>query len=125
MLKEFKTGDHIIIWLSLIIVLFLSFFFPFINNEQGHTALIYIDGELTYKLDLETDQELDIDTKFGHNLIVVENGMIGVVESDCHDHICEKTGFINAAGSTIVCLPNRIIIEIESSEAPLVDDVSM
>ena len=41
------------------------------------------------------------------------NGGISVTESDCRDHICIEQGEIDNEAVPIVCMPHRLVIEIE------------
>ena len=40
-------------------------------------------------------------------------GKIRIIESDCPDKICVKTDFIDSKSEKIVCLPKKLIVEIE------------
>ena len=46
------------------------------------------------------------------NTILVEPGRIRVSEADCPDQICVHQGFISDGTTPIVCLPNKLIIQI-------------
>ena len=35
-----------------------------------------------------------------------------MTEADCPDHLCMKQKKISKKGGTIVCLPNRVVLEI-------------
>ncbi|MEN2984045.1 MAG: NusG domain II-containing protein [Dictyoglomaceae bacterium] len=39
---------------------------------------------------------------------------IKMISSPCPDKICIKQGWINKIGETIVCLPNRVVLRLES-----------
>jgi hypothetical protein len=43
----------------------------------------------------------------------IEGRGVHMISSPCPDKICIKQGFINKAGESIVCLPNRVIITLE------------
>ena len=45
-------------------------------------------------------------------------------EADCPDHLCMKQGEISHKGETIVCLPNRVVIEVESNQDSEFDAVA-
>ena len=36
-----------------------------------------------------------------------------MTEADCPDKICVNTGKISKIGETIVCLPHRVVVEIQ------------
>ena len=61
--------------------------------------------------DLKEDQEISIgDT----NLCRIMDGKVRMVSAECPDQICVKTAEISRDGSTIVCLPNRVVLEVVS-----------
>ena len=39
-----------------------------------------------------------------------------MIQATCPDHLCIKQGTIDKKGSTIVCLPHHLIIEIKRKE---------
>jgi len=43
----------------------------------------------------------------------IEGRGVHMISSPCPDKICIKQGYINKAGESIVCLPNRVIITLE------------
>jgi len=45
-------------------------------------------------------------------VITVENGTVSVTESSCPDHVCQKSHPISKEGSSIVCVPAKIVISI-------------
>ena len=87
-------------------------------------ASIFRDGELLFQhLRLDNDQEVVLSN--GAMIVEVKEGRIRVKESDCPRRVCLHTGWIQHPGETIVCVPNKIVIEIEASEsAPSVDVVA-
>ena len=89
------------------------------GSAGGTVAVISVDGEELYRIDLSAVKEsytLDIDTQWGHNTVLVSPGEISVTEADCPDHICVQRGCITGAGIPIICMPHRLIIEIEGGE---------
>ena len=36
-----------------------------------------------------------------------------MIEADCPDHLCLKQKAVDSTGGTIVCLPNKVVIEGE------------
>lgn len=80
-------------------------------------AKIYQNGELLYTIDLEEVKEpyeIKITGDGGcENTILVKKGEIGVVAADCPDKVCIHTGFISDGIQPVVCLPNKLVIQIE------------
>jgi hypothetical protein len=85
-------------------------------------ADVYISGEILKTIDLRVDQAYTFQGKVGKFKVQVKNGKIGVVETSCKEKICKRMGFIQKAGSEIICVPNRIVIRIKGESK--VDAVS-
>lgn len=91
--------------------------------SQGSTAVIYVDGEEVARIELTQLQE-PYELTVGGNRIFATRAGIAVVEADCKDQSCVRQGMITDTGMPIVCLPNRLVVQIESGEAPEFDAVS-
>lgn len=106
----------------IIILLLLISFLPYVVLKKfivqdGNQRYAYISiGDKPYKEIPLTGQvshkEQWIETEYGKNKIAIENESIAVIESDCHDHICEQFGYISKPGESIACLPHRLYIEV-------------
>lgn len=57
-----------------------------------------------------------IETEYGHNLIEIGDEKVRVIEASCPDQIDVKQGYISGVGETIVCLPNRFVVEIKGTD---------
>lgn len=84
------------------------------TNYDNRYVKISIDGELykKYSLDNALDEIITIETSEGSNVIHIENNSVHMIESTCPDKICIKQGIIDSPGEIIVCLPNKLTIEI-------------
>lgn len=59
--------------------------------------------------------KLDIDE--GLNIIEVEGDRVHMIESDCPDKLCIKQGYISKVGEVLVCVPNKVVVEIKSDKS--------
>jgi len=84
-------------------------------------ASVYHDGKLHDRLALDTDRELVLLN--GKMLIEVKGKKLRVKKSECPRQLCVKTGWIQYTGETIVCVPFKTLIEINSGDTPVVDAV--
>lgn len=80
------------------------------------TAVARVDGEVIGVWPLGTQQEVDLDTDYGHNHLSLKDGAAQITEADCPDHICVYQGSVSAPGDLIVCLPHHLIVEIAGGE---------
>ena len=86
----------------------------------GRTARVYLDGELVRSIDLAQVEEgytFSVEGPVGTNTIQVEPGRIRVSHADCPDQVCVGQGWISTSAAPIVCLPNRLVIEITTGSA--------
>lgn len=57
----------------------------------------------------------------GFNTVYADENGVAVVEADCPDHLCVKSGPINRPGSSVICLPHRFILRVEGGGADELD----
>ena len=86
------------------------------RQESGTVIRIYSDNELLTELPLDRDDTFTVSTDLGTNKIIVENGRAYVTDADCPDRICEQMGLISKPGETIVCLPHKLIVEVNDGK---------
>ena len=89
-------------------------------GRGGTVAHVYLDGELVRSIDLAQVEEgytFSVEGPVGTNTIQVEPGHIRVSHADCPDQVCVGQGWISTSAAPIVCLPNRLVIEITTGSA--------
>ncbi len=90
------------------------------SETAGKTAKIYLNSKLVRTVSLNKDCEFKIksekDGEKGYNIIRVKNGKISVIESDCKNQICVRHGAIDNDLLPIVCVPNGLVIRVESDD---------
>lgn len=113
-------GDKILIIIVIIISL-LSL--GFIKNSNARYKQKYIsiqvNGEEYKKIIFDKKvigEQIPIETEFGYNLVEIGDGEVWVVEASCPDEIDVKQGKISKSGEIIVCLPNKLVIEIKGTD---------
>lgn len=83
------------------------------SSDASCQLTITVDGEVYGTYALDRDQVISIgDT----NVCQIQDGQVTMTEADCPDQICVKTRGISREGGTIVCLPNRIVLEITGED---------
>ncbi len=106
--REFCLAGGLIlfacIWLSV-----QSFFF----SGPAVRAEVSVDGTVVKVFDLAEDQAFTVTgADGGFNRLIVRNGEVWCQDASCPDKICIQQGKQKNAGSSIVCLPNRMIVTI-------------
>lgn len=116
-----KKGDFVVIVGALLLALFV-FLQTGITDTFDHKYLsIQVDGEeiARYEYDDHTKKDIPVQSKFGYDLVRIADGKVRIVEADCRDGLCIKQGTIEEPGETIICLPNRLVVEIVGSNGDL------
>lgn len=88
--------------------------FLYFTSSEGSIVVVKVDGTVIKELSFNQDIEFTVSGyQGGINSIIISNGSVTVSDADCPDKLCVKTGKINRAGETIVCLPHRVVVEIK------------
>ena len=119
-----KKFDIIIVLSALIAAGALYFSGILRADQQGAYAVVYSDGKFYKKFDLNQDTEYEIDVNGHKNTLVIKDGKADITEADCPDKLCVKQKSISLKNETIVCLPNKIVVEIEGAEESPYDAVA-
>lgn len=110
---KIKKGD-IIISLGLLILSLLMAFG--ISNSKpkttGKILRIEQDSKLYGEFPLNEDREIVLDDGAHYNKIIIKNGKAYMEEANCRDQICTHMQEISINGETIICLPNRVFLEV-------------
>ncbi|MEJ5187425.1 MAG: NusG domain II-containing protein [Candidatus Geothermincolales bacterium] len=83
------------------------------GNHNG-TLSVRVNGEEVMKLELSENREISIRGWQGESFLEIREGRVRMVESACPDKLCVRTGWISRPGESIVCLPNRVVLEIKA-----------
>ena len=120
----YRTSRFDVIFIVLIILLSATLILRTIRgyareSSKSTVALIYREGEVVEEVDLEKERTFTLDE--GEIEIEVKGGKIRIVKADCPRGICINSGWIRHTGQSIVCLPNKVLIETRSADTPFLD----
>lgn len=124
-----KKMDYVII-IALIAISLLSsgiiLYSSARNKYQSQYIEISINGDLYKSIPFssQTEETINIKTDMGENIIKISKGYAQIVDADCPDKICIKDGAISRPGQSLVCLPNRVVVEIKGIKNQETDAVS-
>ncbi len=114
-----KQKRNTIILVSAVVVVALAVvvFQMIFLKKEGTYALVQVQQEQRYRLDLQKETELVVEDETGFNKIKVKDGAIAVTEADCPDKVCVRTGYISKTGEVIACLPHELTVTISGADA--------
>jgi hypothetical protein len=114
LLKKYKS-DFFLIGSILIIALIVLAILAF-TAKSGKMVKVIIDGKEKYAYNLNENKEEIIFTGKNNefqNIVVIENGEVFIKNANCPDKICVSHRKISKKGQTIVCLPHKLVVEVE------------
>lgn len=118
-------NDFIFIAALLAVVIMFGLGLYFLR-PGGDEVVVKVDGEVYGTYSLEKDVVIDIRTgENGEQLnkLVIKDGKAYVQEASCPDGICAAHKPISRQGESIVCLPNKVAITVQTRDPESGPDV--
>lgn len=103
-----KKGDIVIIACVALTVI-ISIVAIIFSSAAGTTVIVKQNNQTVYKGSLLKDDRVEL----SDNTVIIENGEVYMQSATCKNQICVKHKKISAKGETIICLPNRVTVEIK------------
>jgi hypothetical protein len=120
----FKKADAALIALlaALAGALLFSFGAP-ASRSDGGAVVVRLGGEIYARLPLGQDARLDVALPDGTvaNTVRVAGGSAVMERANCPDGLCLRHGAIHSGRDIIVCLPNRVTVEIVGAPSGDID----
>lgn len=88
-----------------------------LTSKKATNAKVYYNNSLILNIDLSKKED-NYYTVTGYNgevKIEAMDGKVRVVDEISPKHLCSKEGWISNSYESIICLPNKIVINIEGS----------
>lgn len=90
---------------------------------EGAWAVVSIDGGEVGRYALSEDTAVTFGGE-DYNVLQISDGAAAIVEANCGDHTCVRTGKIRREGETIVCLPHKLTVTVVGGDVSEFDAVS-
>ena len=97
------------------------------HRQTGAEVQVVQNGEIVDTFPLGKDQTHRYEAaNGGYNIVTVREGKVSVSEASCPDQICVRHGPTDQTADPIVCLPNRLVVQVLSpgEETEQLDGVS-
>ncbi|MGI6190767.1 NusG domain II-containing protein [Eubacterium sp. F2] len=111
MFKVIKKAD-ILLLIALLAVGFLFSWLSVRGNVTGKYVEAKVNGKLYGKYSLTVNRTVTIRQNGHTNKFIIKNGTAQMLEASCKNQICVHHKPISRANESIVCLPNRVSLEI-------------
>ena len=86
------------------------------TDVRNGQVVVYVDSELYGKYLLDEDQEIEVKQGDHINKITIKDGNAQMTFANCHNQDCVKQGKINDMSKSIICLPHKVVVEIQSDD---------
>lgn len=83
---------------------------------------VKVEGEIQGVYSLSEDREIEING--GTNTLKIRNGIADMTKADCPDKLCVNQKAVSKNGESIICLPNKVVVTVDSSENSEFDAVA-
>lgn len=119
-----KKNDVILIISFLLLALF-SIVIILVKREKGEIVIVNVHGEKHIEFNLSEDITYTIDLKDGrYNVLIIKDEYAYISDASCPDKICVNHKPIKMSGETIICAPNKVVIEIKGEAKSEIDAIS-
>ena len=115
MFQIIKKADIVLFVILLVFGLALSAVALFTGTD-GQKVQIEVDGKPYATYSLLENRIIEINENGHINKITINDGTVQMSYSTCKNQICVKDGQISKTNQSIVCLPNKVMVEITGGE---------
>lgn len=94
----------------------------FMQEENGEKLRISVNQEIYGEYDLNVEQKISIGES---NICEIKDGCVLMLEGNCPDQICVHSAEISKNGQTIICMPNKVVLEIVGGTKEVHDSIDI
>ncbi len=85
---------------------------------------ISVNGRTLGFYSLKEEKTIRVKGPIGTTVIRIHNGQAAITEAPCAHKFCQKMGPIPAHGNVMICIPNRIVVEIKNRKGRETDAIT-
>ena len=104
---------------SFLLILVISLIISLVSLKHNDDHYVYVkyDRVIIHQMDLHKDEifvmrKTDYENLYGDVEITVKNGKVAITKNVCPEEFCKHMGWIDTKGYSLICAPNRLVIEI-------------
>ena len=119
--RVLKLGDILLVAIVVVAVSFTFTRFVFSNTTVNQVKVTAKSYQEYFQLD--EDRTIYVEGPLGITTLIIKDEEVWVEDSPCREKICIKMGKISRAKEQLVCVPNRVVVEL-GGEKGNVDGIS-
>lgn len=122
MAKRFGKKDIVFLGMLAVVLCLGCTVFYLRGPKPGGMAEVTVNGALYGTYPLDQDQAVEVVVGgIVTNVLVIQNKTADITEANCPDKLCVHQKAISCTNETIVCLPNRVVVEIKGGRQRKLD----
>lgn len=118
---KLTKGDKVLVIVLIMFSILFAYYMSTVNNNlEKKYVSIQINGKEIKTIDFSDDiigETYVLETEFGRNVLQFGDEEVRIIEASCPDQLCVKQGKIGKVGQLLVCLPNRLVVEIKANDS--------
>ncbi len=111
-----RLHDIVLIVICILIAGFSYLAINIFSSDTGNMVVVKADGEIVAQMPIDKDTTFRYEAGDDINIIIIKNTRVYISEANCSNEECVNQGSIGHAGQSIVCLPHKLVITIESEK---------
>lgn len=120
--RWFKRADiYLLAAIFMCVIMAFAFHFLLGRNDGAECVVIEQDGEVLYRIPFTKLRQITVEWQDEYNVIRIEEDGFSVIEADCPDLLCVQQGKVTEAGTSVICLPHRLVVYIDGDSENTVD----
>ena len=116
-----RRNDGILLGIILGMVVAFVLLYAILALKETNAVIVTVDGEIYGEYSLDENQEIKINNT---NVLIVQDGFAYVKEATCSEQICVNHKKISKNKEVIVCLPNKVMIEVTDDKPNTIDAIA-
>ncbi len=108
------TKHDILLIAALLCLVLVAALLLFLLRTPGDTVTVTVDGRLYGEYSLAENRSVEIRSGDRYNLLIIADGSAYVSRASCPDGICAAHRPVSHDGESIICLPNKVVIEVHT-----------
>lgn len=119
--KEKKLNYNLIFIFVVVLIGLIIGAIYFLTSKTGGKVRVSVDGELYGTYSLTENRIVEIKSAYGDNTLEIRDGKANMCSGNCPDGLCVRMRAIDKNGQSIICLPNKVVVDVVSDEETSID----
>ncbi len=111
-----KTKNDVRLIVTLLLLLAVATLALLLFRTEGDSVTVTVDGKLWGEFSLLEDRVVEIKNGDDYNRLIIRDGKAYVEYASCPDGICAAHRPVSYGGESIICLPNKVVIEVHTAD---------